>query len=129
MKTVDGLHETINDLTTQLEETKSICDLMKAKATALADLNKEVNVKLRFSEEEIRSNNLRINELESVKDAYVKSLYDAKVENENYAEQRGILEKKLRHEDRLAHMREMGDLRQQWLREQALGKHITDEYR
>jgi len=44
------------------------------------------------------------------------------VPQENYKTQRQELERKLRAEDRINRMRELADMRQQWLRESSLAK-------
>ena len=64
--------------------------------------------------------NSQITSLEKVKKDYISSLLDAKKSNEQYNERRAELERKIRAEDKISRLKEITDVRQQWIRDQSL---------
>ena len=91
-----------------------------AKVTKLNDHEKELNMQIRNQSVEISELNSQIISLEKVKKDYISSLLDAKKSNEQYNEKRAELERKIRAEDKISRLKEITDVRQQWIRDQSL---------
>ena len=94
--------------------------LFIAKVTKLNDHEKELNIQIRNQSVEISELNSQIASLEKVKKDYISSLLDAKKSNEQYNERRAELERKIRAEDKISRLKEITDVRQQWIRDQSL---------
>ena len=65
---------------------------------------------------EITELNSQIATLEIVKENYIDSLKETKKSAENHIEKRAELEKKLKAEDKMTRLKEIADIRQQWIR-------------
>ena len=65
---------------------------------------------------EITELNSQIVTLEIVKENYIDSLKETKKRAENHIEKRAELEKKLKAEDKMTRLKEIADIRQQWIR-------------
>ena len=65
---------------------------------------------------EITELNSQIATLEVVKENYIDSLKETKKSAENHIEKRAELEKKLKAEDKMTRLKEIADIRQQWIR-------------
>lgn len=122
VKTVEQLEANQTGLQAKLEDVTGNFSFMSAKAAGLADINKELGLTLRARDTEIKMLQDQVTELEGIKGDYLASLADAKAAKDNYKIQRQELERKLRAEDRINRMRELADMRQQWLRESSLAK-------
>ena len=122
LKNAEELEAKIVGLNSTIEEYQNNLSFMTEKSRSLTEINKELGITVRSKDTELRMLIDRVSELEIVKEDYIKCLAEAKVLKDNYKEQREKLERRLRAEDQMSRMREMADMRQQWLREQSLTK-------
>lgn len=88
----------------------------------LSDHVKELNILNNNQKEEIAELNNQIESLEKMKLDYFESLIETKKSTDQYNERRIELEKKMKAEDKLSRMKELADSRQQWIRDQSLGR-------
>ena len=86
------------------------------KSLKLGDHVKELKILNGNLTAEITELNSQIATLEIVKENYIDSLKETKKSAENHIEKRAELEKKLKAEDKMTRLKEIADIRQQWIR-------------
>ena len=86
----------------------------------LGDHVKELNILNNNQAAEIIELNNQIESLEKMKLDYIESLTETKKSTDQYNERRIELERKIKAEDKLSRLKEIADIRQQWIRDQSL---------
>jgi chromosome segregation ATPase len=92
------------------------------KSTKLGEKMKELIVTNQKKNAEINELNKQLATLQKVKSDYLSSLMDTKKSHESYIEKRQELERQIRSDEKISRLKEMSDMRQQWIRDQSLEK-------
>jgi hypothetical protein len=114
------LNERIQMMEMEAVKLSNELDSMITKNERLNKFNNELLTlnKGRSAEAEVLQE--RVAELEKVREDYVNALDDTRIAADSYFRQRLEMEKKIRAEEKVNQLKQMEEMRQQWVRESAL---------
>ena len=92
------------------------------KVSKLGQQVKELNSSNSALSSEIMELTEQVSILENMKKDYINSLYETKKANQLHNEKKIELEKKIMAEDKISRLKEIADIRQQWIRDQSLDR-------
>jgi hypothetical protein len=128
IKTIEEETTKSRMLSKKLEKSESTLEYMIVKSTKLTETNKELNATNFKKDGEIRELTIQVDALEIIKGDFMQSIVDTKKSKDLYILNRMELEKKIQSDDKINRLKELSDIRQQWLRDQSLEKdHETNK--
>ena len=92
------------------------------KVSKLSQQVKELNLLNSSLSSEIMDLTDQVSILENMKKDYINSLYETKKAYQLHNEKKIELEKKIMAEDKISRLKEIADIRQQWIRDQSLDR-------